>query len=65
LEGKRTGRPKGSKNNADAWADVRWGYEHRHEDFGYPPSGAALLWWQFASFCPDEIEYFLAAWDQL
>ncbi len=48
MEGRRTGRPKGARNRARAWADARWGYEHRDEDNGSPPSDAALLWWRLA-----------------
>jgi hypothetical protein len=37
LEGRRGGRPKGSRNLAPAWRDARWGYEHRREDLVNPP----------------------------
>ena len=59
LEGKRSGRPKGSRNYASAWRDALWGYEHRDEDRGSPPSAAAWLWWGFAVSFPDEVEEFL------
>ena len=63
LEGKRTGRPKGSRNRcgvwADAWADVRWAYEHRFHDRAAPPTRAAHLWWSLAAQFPDELEQWL------
>jgi hypothetical protein len=59
LEGKRTGRPKGSTNYARAWRDVLWAYEHRYEEQGYPPSAAAYLWWGLALWWPDELEEWL------
>jgi len=59
LEGKRTGRPKGSRNFAPAWREVRWGFDHRDEDFAEIPSGPAALWWYFAHHFPDELEWFL------
>jgi hypothetical protein len=65
LEGKRTGRPRGSKNLAAAWRDLLWGYEHRDEDRGKPPTAAAHLWWRFADYFPDEVEEFLQAWGVL
>jgi hypothetical protein len=69
LKGRRTGRPKGSKNHArawaDAWANLRWGYEHRSEDRGSPPSQEAHLWWRVAADSPDAVRAFLAAWRQL
>jgi hypothetical protein len=69
LEGRRTGRPKGSRNRsgvwADAWANVRWGYEHRGEDRSDPPSREAHLWWRFAYDYPDEVRDFLERWGQL
>src|SRR5262245_36914700 len=61
LEGKRTGRPKGSQNHASAWRDAVWGYEHRNEDRGDPPTAGAWLWWTFASYFPDEVREFLEA----
>lgn len=59
LEGKRTGRPKGSRNHAKGWADVLWGYEHRDEERACPPSTAAYFWWGFAQHYPDELGEFL------
>jgi hypothetical protein len=59
LEGKRTGRPKGSRNYAREWADVLWGYEHCHDDRASPPTPAASLWWSFARRYPDEVEEWL------
>jgi|GEM_PF-6716753 len=65
LEGKRTGRPKGSKNYARIWAPVLWGFEHRFEDRATPPTPAASLWWGFASRYPDDVEEWLTACGQL
>lgn len=65
LEGKRTGRPRGSRNLASAWRDARWGYDHGSEDFGGPPTAGAALWWYFAHYYPDELEAFLAEYGQL
>jgi hypothetical protein len=61
LEGKRTGRPKGSRNGANAWRDVLWGYKHRYEERGNPPNAAAHLWWGLALWWPDELEEWLIA----
>ena len=49
LEGKRTGRPRGSKNLAGAWRDVLWGYQNAGNEDAEPPSGAARLWQAGAS----------------
>lgn len=69
LEGKRTGWRKGSRNRcgvwADAWADLLWGYEHRHQERASPPSRAAHLWWNFAWRYPDELEEWLEACGQI
>jgi hypothetical protein len=59
LEGKRTGRPKGSRSFAPAWRDALWGYEHWEKGQGCPPRAAAALWWYFAQCFPDELEAFL------
>jgi hypothetical protein len=66
LEGKRTGRPRGSKNFAAAWRDVLWGYEHRYDEVvDGAPSAAAALWYRVAYFWPDEIEEWLEEWGML
>jgi hypothetical protein len=65
LEGKRTGRPKGSRNHARDWADALWGYQHRFHDRAAPPTPAASLWWGIASRYPDEVEEWLEACGQL
>ena len=66
LEGKRTGRPKGSRDHAAAWADVRWGFSHRHSDSEQSiPTPAARLWWYFAHYYPDELRDFLGRYDRL
>jgi len=59
LEGRRTGRPRGSKNFAKSWRAVLWAFEHRFEDTAVIPSGEAALWWYFAHYFPDELEQFL------
>ena len=59
LEGKRTGRPRGSKSYARVWADVMWAFKHRYKEGGSAPSAAAFLWWKFASFSPSEFEEWL------
>jgi hypothetical protein len=56
FEGKRTGRPKGSRNMSRAWRDVAWAYDHRHEGKARPPSAGATVWWYFARFDPNAIE---------
>ncbi len=49
LEGKRTGRPKGSRKWASAWRDILWGYQHA-EDYGaLPPTPGAALWQAYAA----------------
>jgi hypothetical protein len=65
LEGKRTGRPKGSRNYARVWDDAVWGYEHRYEDRAYPPTLSARLWWTFAAHYPDEVEDFLTRFGRI
>jgi hypothetical protein len=65
LEGKRTGRPRGSRNYAAAWADVEWAYRHRYTREGSPPTPEARVWWFLAYRYPDELEEFLAAWGRL
>ena len=59
LEGKRTGRPKGSRNLASALRDAVWGYKHRYAERGDPPTAGAWLWWRLASWYPDLVEEFL------
>ena len=61
LEGRRTGRPKGSKSHAKVWQDVLWGFQHRYVDRAAPPSQAARLWWSLAVWFPDELEEWLEA----
>lgn len=65
LEGKRTGRPKGSRNYAWVWADVLWGFEHRDHEQVTPPSLMASLWRSLASRYPEEVEEWLTACGQL
>ncbi len=65
LEGKRTGRPKGSRNFDSAWQDALWGYNHRHLDRATPPTPGAALWWHFAHHFPDELREFLKGYGRL
>ena len=65
LEGKRTGRPKGSRNFAKFWDDVLWGYEHRDAERAVCPNREAWLWWIFAYRYPEEVEEFLEAYRRL
>jgi hypothetical protein len=65
LQGKRTGRPKGSKTFASAWRDAKWGYDHRDDTAATPPNPAALLWMSFASWFPFEVREWLEARGQL
>jgi hypothetical protein len=59
LEGKRTGRPKGSKNWASAWRDVQWALGHCYDPKPDFPSPAAAVWWLFAQWNAYELEEFL------
>lgn len=65
LEGKRTGRPRGSKNHAKVWADALWGYHHRDAERVAAPTPAASLWRGMAGMYPDEVEEWLEACGQL
>ena len=65
LEGRRTGRPKGSRSHARRWADILWGYEHRDDATASPPTDGARVWRSFASEFPDEVEAFLEAHGRL
>lgn len=65
LEGKRTGRPKGSRNHAKLFADVLWAYRHRFANRVSAPNRNALVWWYFARRYPDEVWEWLDALGQL
>jgi hypothetical protein len=65
LEGKRSGRPRGSKSHAKIWNDVLWGYHHRFDAQAAYPNEAARMWWSFARYFPDEVEGFLEMCGQL
>ena len=65
LEGKRTGRPKGSWNYAVVFKDILWGFEHRFHERAAPPNSNALWWWRMALMYPDEVEEFLVAWGRM
>ncbi len=65
LEGKRTGRPKGSRSYAAFWRDAIWAYENRYEERVQPPTLGALIWWRFALMFPCELEEFLQAHDRV
>ena len=58
LDGKRTGRPKGTRNHAAVWADAVWGYKHRKDD-APPPTPAAAVWREFGQIFPDQLHDFL------
>jgi hypothetical protein len=64
LEGKRTGRPKGSKNFAAAWRDCQWGYVNYDVD-DPPPTQGARLWQLFARCFPEEVRAWLTSRGQL
>ena len=49
LEGKRTGRPRGSRNWQNAWQDCYWGYLHAEDFDAVPPTSGAALWQCFAA----------------
>jgi hypothetical protein len=59
LAGKRTGRPRGSRNLARAWRDVLWAYKHAGDDETAAPTGHAALWRSFAEDYPDAVSDFL------
>jgi hypothetical protein len=61
LEGKRMGRPKGSRNNAQVWAEVHWGYLHRNDESVTPPTPSARMWQHFANWFPEEVKRWLIA----
>jgi hypothetical protein len=65
LEGKRTGRRKGSRNFAQVWKNVRWGFKYRDERPVRFPNDESRLWWMFASEYPVEVERFLWAFNRL
>ena len=59
FEGKRTGRPKGSRNWSKAWKDCLWGYEHSNQPYAKPPTAGAALWRAFASVHHGEVQTWL------
>lgn len=65
LEGKRTGRPRGSRNHAAEVQDILWAYEHRDDENVSPPNSQALWWWRLGLMFPDELEMFLEDWEWL
>ncbi len=65
LEGKRVGRPRGSRNHARVWDDILWAYRHRYEERALPPNPAAMWWYRLAYRYPNEFEEFLEAWGKL
>ena len=65
LEGKRTGRPKGSKNFAAAWRDCVWGYVYHDTDCEPPPTQGARHWQLFARCFPDEVGAWLKSGGRL
>jgi hypothetical protein len=59
LEGKRTGRPNGSRNHAGVWSNVLWAFENRNNDDAIPPTKEAGLWWGFARSYPYQFRTWL------
>lgn len=56
LEGRRTGRPKGTRNHAAVWAEIEWAYENRFEEPASAPSVMARFLWSLAASYPDQFE---------
>jgi hypothetical protein len=59
FEGKRYGRPKGSRNWSKAWKDCLWGFEHRNDPDAQPPTAGAALWQAFTRVHYWEVELWL------
>lgn len=59
LEGKRTGRPKGSRSHARVLADIEWAYRHRADPRAVPPTITAQFWWRLARTFPNEFEFWV------
>jgi hypothetical protein len=57
LAGRRTGRPKGSRNYAADWANIQWAYENRYKNPTSAPNVTAYLWWRLAASFPEEFQY--------
>jgi hypothetical protein len=47
LEGKRTGRPRGSRTHASAWSDISWAYANIDKYPVSAPNGNAYNWWKY------------------
>ena len=60
LEGRRTGRPRGSKNRAPLVRAMQWGFEHRYDRLTPAPSEAARLAQNIARHFPEIVERWLA-----
>ena len=58
LDGKRTGRPKGTQTHARVWADVAWANDHLYDQVP-APNPNAWLWRTFGRLYPDELYGFL------
>jgi len=61
LAGKRTGRPRGSRNYAEDWEPIEWAYKNRYEQSVAAPNVMSLLWWRLAASFPDEFSYWYEA----
>jgi hypothetical protein len=59
LEGKRTGRPKGTRNHARVWSDLDWAYANLEHDRVDPPNPNAGYWWLFGKYFPDQFTAFV------
>src|SRR5262245_21007884 len=52
LEGKRTGRPTGSKTTSSVRRDMMWAYQHLDDADAKPPSAGARMWADLARSQP-------------
>jgi hypothetical protein len=65
LEGKRTGRPKGSRSHQQDWDNMIWGYDNRLKSDAHPPNKSAWIWWHFAHYFPNQVEDFLVRYGKI
>lgn len=55
LEGKRTGRPRGTFKYTKAFRDAVWGYRNAKDWTKVPPNATAALWRSFAAHHYEEV----------
>lgn len=55
LEGKRTGRPRGTFKYTKAFRDAVWGYRNAKDWTKVPPNATAALWRSFAARHYEEV----------